>query len=281
MHDHMITDRRESWTIMEPDTSYLFGDSEAAAYRLELLARVFEASTAAFTSESLKGRGTGRLIDLGCGPGFTTRLLAEIVPRGQMVGIDASPHFLELARAASPGVEFIEHDVSAVPFPCGPADVIFCRFLLTHLERPHEAIARWASQLRPGGMILLEETAAIRTDVRVFARYLEIVEAMLASQSNQLYAGKLLNQLEWPAGLRRTASLPRLVNVRNRDAAEMFSLNLRNWRGSEFIRKNYPDEEIARIQQALEEIAASKSEAAAIEWEMAQVSLAKDDAPFG
>ena len=50
--------------------------------------------------------------------------------------------FLELARAAARGgIAFLEHDVTAVPFPEGPADLAYCRFLMTHLADPAGALA--------------------------------------------------------------------------------------------------------------------------------------------
>ncbi len=53
-----------------------------------------------------------------------------------------------------------------VPFPCGSADVIFCRLLLSHLKEPEAAAARWATELNPGGFL-------IRTARPVFARYIK------------------------------------------------------------------------------------------------------------
>jgi hypothetical protein len=57
-------------------TAYLFGDGDAAARRLELLARLFDAPTRAFVRQAGAGR-RGLAFDLGCGPGFTTHLLAD------------------------------------------------------------------------------------------------------------------------------------------------------------------------------------------------------------
>jgi len=34
------------------------------------------------------------------------------------------------------GIEFVCHDVTQEPFPTASADVLFCRFLLTHLHDP-------------------------------------------------------------------------------------------------------------------------------------------------
>jgi trans-aconitate 2-methyltransferase len=259
----------------EEAEAYLFADNEAAARRLELLARIFASSTAAFLHRSLAGRNPMRLIDLGCGPGFTTRLLIQAAPKGRAIGLETSPHFLELAQTLSPDAEFMGHDAMAVPFPCGPADVIFSRFLLTHLKFPQEAVMRWASQLTPGGVMLIEETAAIHTDAEPFVRYLKIVEALIASQSRHLYAGALIERIALPSSLRSDTRNRRRVRVRNCDAARMFLLNLNNWRGAEFVRRNYSGDEIKQVEIALADVASDESETSAIEWEMCQALFEK------
>ena len=46
----------------------------------------------------LKVKGNERILDLGCGNGHTTRQLADLVPRGEVVGIDTSAKMLEVAE---------------------------------------------------------------------------------------------------------------------------------------------------------------------------------------
>lgn len=136
---------------------YSFGDSDVAARRLELLAQVFEDSTRALLRDAPAAPPT-LAIDLGCGPGFTTHLLADTRAFGRVVGFETSPRFIELARAtATPRVSFELHDVCSIPFPTGPADLIFCRFLITHLADPADALGKWATQLNPDGLMMIEE----------------------------------------------------------------------------------------------------------------------------
>jgi hypothetical protein len=63
---------------------YAFGDSTPAARRLALLAEVFEPTSRAFLDHvgtRLAGP-PGLAVDLGCGPGHTTRLLSSVLGRG-------------------------------------------------------------------------------------------------------------------------------------------------------------------------------------------------------
>ena len=83
------------------------------------------------------GRPLDLAVDLGCGAGHTTRLLASVLGPRRALGLDQSASFVALAAAdAPPGVEFAVHDVTRAPFPCPPADLLSCRLLLSHLPNP-------------------------------------------------------------------------------------------------------------------------------------------------
>jgi trans-aconitate 2-methyltransferase len=255
---------------------YLFGDSNIAAQRLKLLASVYQDSTREFLVDAA-GRSHFELaLDLGCGPGFTTRLIADSLRCHRVIGLEASAGYVELARAnAGERIAFVQHDVTAIPFPSGPANLIFSRFLLTHLRDPAAAVANWVTQLQPGGILLSEETEEVHSIDPTFARYLRIVEAMLAANCHHLYAGRLVAGLNLPAGLKTITSEHRRIAVRNCDAARMFTLNLGAWKDNEFVRTNYSCQSILELKSALAEISASESSARDIEWELRQAAWIK------
>lgn len=255
---------------------YLFGASDAAARRLELLARVFRESTREFLRAAAGSAQISLAIDLGCGPGLTTRLIAETLSCKRVLGLDSSPEFIEIARrSASDRVDFAPHDVCAVPFPCASAGLVFCRFLLTHLADPAAAVEQWTTQIDRGGILMIEETEAIRTERPPFADYLAIVEAMLAGNSNRLYAGRALAAMR-PRSLGLARGDLRTVPVTDADAAAMFALNMEAWKGSDFVRANYSGDAIARLARELNRIANSGPEASGIRWEMRQSAFVRD-----
>jgi len=142
---------------------YLFGHTDVAAQRLQVLAEVFADSTRAFLRQVNRSK-LALAVDLGCGPGLSTRLIAEILRCHHVVGLDTSPHFISLAQQPNAdGISFYLHDVTAVPFPVSPCDLLYCRFLLTHLKQPRDILEKWATQLRSEGLLLMEEAEWIET----------------------------------------------------------------------------------------------------------------------
>jgi SAM-dependent methyltransferase len=60
-----------------------------------------------------------RVLDVGCGNGWATRLIAQQAPHGRVVGIDISDEMVDLARESSagfPNVEFREASAERLPF---------------------------------------------------------------------------------------------------------------------------------------------------------------------
>lgn len=201
--------------------SYAFGDGDVPARRLALLAEVFEPTSRAFLAA--RGQQRPRLaLDLGCGPGHTTRLVAETLRPGRTLGLDASADFVTRARReAPPGVAFAVGDVLAEPFPEAP-DLVYARFLVTHTADPAAAVACWAAQLAPRGRLLLEDTEAIETEDPAFAEYLARAAERLAANGQRLMPGPLL------AGLAGDSAVVTLSPPTGR-AAAMFRLNLASW----------------------------------------------------
>lgn len=251
---------------------YLFGDSDIAARRLKVVAEVFAESTRAFLFDTVVDKPCLAL-DLGCGPGYSIHFLADILQCDYAVGLDSSEHFISLAqKTKTEKVSFHLHDVTSVPFPTGSADLLYCRFLLTHLkEEPQAMVLKWATQLRPKGLLLMEEVEWIHTENAVFATYLKIVEVMLEHQSNKLYVGPLLNNLEDSDNLRRRMSQTRRLPVLNDKAATMFFLNMQSWKNQPFIRKNYSTTMINQLEKDLKILTEKSSSETDIEWELRQL----------
>jgi len=98
-----------------------------------------------------------RVVDIGCGCGTTTIMLAGIVgPQGRVLGIDVSEAMLALARKRAPQgapVEFVCADATGYEFPRGVFDLLFSRHGVMFFADPERAFANLRTVLKPGGRL--------------------------------------------------------------------------------------------------------------------------------
>jgi trans-aconitate 2-methyltransferase len=261
----------------QPDAAYLFGDSDLAAARLRLLADVFAPSTREFLVQ-LASANVGNIADLGCGPGYTTRLLAEVFPAANVCGVDTSEHFIALAaRSLHPRTTYRVADATHC-VPAGPYDLIYCRYLLTHVSEPEAAIDLWSTFLRPGGRIAVEENEWIRTQQPAFARYLEIVAAMLAAEGKELYLGPRLDRGLGDSSLIVKMSELTPIVVSDRDAAWLFWMNLQSWRRQPFVEQSYRPREINALEGELLALGGAESGQSSITFGRRRLVLQRKEA---
>jgi len=100
------------------------------------------------------GRVT-RGVDLGCGPGNSTELLAERWPQADLVGIDTSDDMLSSARKRLPGARFEKGDVSLWKAQ-DPVDLLFANAVLQWVPDHASLLPALFSQLAPGGALAIQ-----------------------------------------------------------------------------------------------------------------------------
>jgi SAM-dependent methyltransferase len=251
-------------------SDYSFGHSRRAADRLALVARNFEPTSRAFLEEAAP-RGCARALDLGCGPGFTTRLLREVCAPGELVGLDASESFVALAAASeAPGLAYQVHDVTQMPFPGGAADLIHARLLLSHLADAESVVVSWWAQLRPGGRLLLDEVESIRSEDPAFEMYLSLVRQLLASRGQQLEIGPRIERATRVA--QRVHCELRELTLPPARAAEMFAPNLAEFRTQAAIRAQAREDVLDELAAGLRLRVQGKS-GAPVTWCMRQLAI--------
>jgi trans-aconitate methyltransferase len=105
-------------------------------------------------------RGDEGVIDLGCGDGLLTTKIAELVPDGQVLGVDASSSMIEVATGQEGGnLRFEVLDINHLSF-VESFDVAFSNAAL-HWVTDHRTLLRSIHRaLRPGGHIYLNFAAA-------------------------------------------------------------------------------------------------------------------------
>jgi len=194
-----------------------------------------------------------------------------VFPAATVLGLDASPAFV--AQAAGAGTArccFAVADVTRSPLPGAPADLVYARFLLVHLPDPEATAARWVGDLRPGGLLVVEEPEAIDTTDPDFCRYLELATAVVADRGGDLYVGRRLAALGPPDGARTVVNREVPLAVTAGAAARIFSLNLGTWRHDPALAGVARPEETAALLSRLQARVGDGS-ADVIRWHMRQV----------
>lgn len=149
---------------------YRFGYSRKEIERLENQHRVWAEDNQRLMDRAGFSAGA-TLVDLGCGPGYTTMELARLVgPEGRVIAVDRDGERslpLLRERAAAAGLSNIETRIAELEtfdLPGGSVDGVYGRWVLMYLpERMVEALTgRIAKWLRPGGACTLAELCNFR-----------------------------------------------------------------------------------------------------------------------
>ncbi len=140
---------------------YVIRGGKAGRERLRLLARIMEPGTTELFGRVGIQPGWSCL-DIGCGGGDVTRALAERVgPSGRVLGVDVDQTVVDIAQQ-----EAERSGLTNISFQCAAADtfridssfdLIYCRFLLTHLPNPAGVLDNIMYSLKPGGALVVED----------------------------------------------------------------------------------------------------------------------------
>lgn len=146
----------------EGERDYVLGTHDEEIERLGLQHRVWRPRASAAWRRA--GFDVGQtLLDVGCGPGYATLDLAEIVGTGgRVVGVDRSRRFLDVAEARArhrglANVELVELDLDEGALPAIAADGAWARWVLAFVRRPRELVGRLHGALKPGAALVLHE----------------------------------------------------------------------------------------------------------------------------
>lgn len=147
---------------------YVLGTDETELARLRRQHELWKEE--ALKAWRLGGFGTGdRLLDLGCGPGFTTRDLARwIGRRGEVTAVDISENFLNYLASQPQEIEqapIRTHSarLEKLELPRKDFDGAYCRWLMIFVPDPEAALRAVGAHLKPGARFVLQEYIAYDT----------------------------------------------------------------------------------------------------------------------
>jgi ubiquinone/menaquinone biosynthesis C-methylase UbiE len=184
---------------------YVLGTNEAEVVRLGVQHKLW--SAAAFAIWERAGFRAGQtVLDIGCGPGYTSFDLAGLVkPNGRVVAIDESSRFIdELDRRkrslADTTIEAIVGDVQSLDLENDSFDAAYQRWVLCFVRDPEAVIRGVAAALKPGGVFAIQEYLHYEGIVlapasKPFRRFIEVVAHAWRSQGGDTEVGQRLPAL--------------------------------------------------------------------------------------
>jgi SAM-dependent methyltransferase len=149
-------------TTYEATEVYALGAGPAEAARLQRQSVELTAEAQALLAR-IGLRPGEAAIDLGCGPsGILALLAAAVSPGGRVVGLDADPAHVAMARRYADDlklgdVEVLAGDARRTGLPPGEFDLVHARTLLVTIPEPGEVVAEMVRLAKPGGWVASQE----------------------------------------------------------------------------------------------------------------------------
>ena len=188
---------------------YVLATGPEGEARLAVVNEVHGPDTRAFLLRAGLKPGM-RVADIGCGIGTVACWMAgHVGEAGAVVGVDVSAEQVATARrraeAAEVGnVTFTVAGAYDTGLEANTFDLVFCRFVLMHLQRPADALQEMRALLRPGGILAVEDGDfnALFCDppLPAFDRWVELYQAAGERHDADFGIGRRLYQLVRAAG---------------------------------------------------------------------------------
>jgi len=123
-----------------------------------------------------------RILDVGCGPGNSTRVLKDRFSHARVIGIDNSENMIEKAKADHPDMEFRLCDVSGDLAELeGDYDIVFSNACLQWVPNHHQLLKKLMDLLRKNGVLAVQIPYNMREPIH------RILEELSASAGWRAY----------------------------------------------------------------------------------------------
>jgi len=187
--------KNDALSFANKTAEYRFGYTHEELERLKYQHHVWAKENQRFLSRAGFSMGT-TLVDLGCGPGYTTLDLAQIVGSGgKIIAVDRDgERSLPLLHAQAEAIGLFNIETRAASLEAfdlqeGSVDGIYGRWVLMYIpeEEVKSLIGRMVKWLRPGGVCALTEICNFRhIHTHPKSKYLpEIAEALVQAVTGE------------------------------------------------------------------------------------------------
>jgi SAM-dependent methyltransferase len=169
-------------------------------------------------------------LDVGCGPGALSGVLAERLGRDAVSAAEPSEPFAEACRARLPGVEVVVAPAESLPLASDGFDATLSQLVVNFMRDPEAGVREMARVTRPGGVVAscVWDYAGQMTLLRAFwdaAREIEPERAAAADEAVVMRwcAEGELAELWRDAGLENVRSAPLVVHASYTDFEDLWS----------------------------------------------------------
>jgi len=139
-----------------------------------------------------------RVLDVGCGPGYLLRRLASLLPEAvALVGVDASPEVVDVARAAADDerLRFSQAAAERLPFADGSFDLVVSTTSFDHWRDQQAGLGECARLLTVGGRLVVTDLFSLLLAPTLYTTHRG--KARTKRRADRLLAAAGLRTIEW------------------------------------------------------------------------------------
>lgn len=146
--------------MMAEERDYILGTHQAELERLGLQHTVWQPHVLQAWQDAGITAGSS-VLDVGCGPGYATQDLLNIVGKtGKVFGVERSHQFIKNCKQkfeAFENASFKEMDLMEEEIPENDFDFAWCRWVACFVNKPKLLVKKIATALKPGGKVIFHE----------------------------------------------------------------------------------------------------------------------------